>query len=56
VRRYISHLTSLAKPDIKAFKNVIDDIGCPADEIMFFDDNHECIDSANNAGLQGGTG
>jgi putative hydrolase of the HAD superfamily len=49
---YISHLTGLVKPGIEAFEYVINDLGCPAEEILFFDDNQECINAAASVGMK----
>ena len=50
---YISHLTGLVKPAVEAFTHVVSDLDYPASEILFFDDNQECIDSAKSIGMNG---
>ncbi len=51
-RCYLSHEIGAAKPDREIFEFVLSDLKRPADRILFFDDNSECVESARTAGFQ----
>ncbi|KPJ88975.1 MAG: hypothetical protein AMS17_03635 [Spirochaetes bacterium DG_61] len=51
-RLYISFETGFLKPSSEAFQYVIKDIGHKPHSILFFDDNQECVDTANSLGFQ----
>jgi HAD superfamily hydrolase (TIGR01509 family) len=48
---YFSHEMGLVKPDRDAFEHVVVDLGCPAERILFLDDNQINVDGARAAGL-----
>ncbi len=48
---FISYQTGLLKPAPEAFAHIVDMLNCPAETILFFDDNSECVDSARGQGL-----
>lgn len=48
---FISHEIGVMKPDEEAFQHVLKKVGRKAEEILFFDDNQECIDSACRLGM-----
>jgi HAD superfamily hydrolase (TIGR01509 family) len=48
---YFSHEIGLIKPDRNIFDHVIRDLGCPAEQILFLDDNQINVDAARAAGL-----
>ena len=49
---YISHEIGHMKPDREIYDYVLSDLGCPAEEIMFFDDSPECVHGAQVLGFQ----
>lgn len=49
---YVSYEIHAAKPDLEAFEFVLGDLALPAQAILFFDDNPECVAAARAAGLQ----
>lgn len=49
---YPSHLTGLVKPAPEAFQNVVSDLKALPREILFFDDNPECVETAKSLGMQ----
>jgi putative hydrolase of the HAD superfamily len=49
---YVSSNIQMRKPNIEAYEYVCKDMGVAASEVLFFDDLHENIVGANNAGLQ----
>jgi len=51
-RLYASFQTGLMKPDREAFENVINDLGYSPEEFLFFDDNLECIEEAEEIGMK----
>lgn len=51
-RCYISHELGMIKPDADIFAHVVSDLGCPADRILFLDDNPECVAGAEECGLR----
>jgi putative hydrolase of the HAD superfamily len=50
-RSYLSHEIGMVKPDPDIFQYVIEDLGVPAGEILYFDDNPECVAGAAEAGM-----
>ena len=50
--RFFSHEMGLVKPDREAFDHVIKALGCPAEKILFLDDNQINVDGARAAGLR----
>jgi glucose-1-phosphatase len=50
--RYSSHETGRFKPDREAFEGAADDLGVPAGDILFLDDNPECVRAAQDFGLR----
>ena len=48
---FISHEIGVIKPSEEAFLYVLKKIGRKAEEILFFDDNQECIDTAGKLGM-----
>ncbi len=51
-RMFASHETGRIKPDREAFTGAAGDLGVPAGEILFLDDNPECIEAARSVGMQ----
>lgn len=51
-RCYLSYEIGLLKPDKEVFEYMLADIGFPAQDILYFDDNHECVETALSLGLQ----
>ena len=41
----------LVKPDREAFAHVVERLGCPAERILFLDDNQINVDGARAVGL-----
>lgn len=50
--RFVSFEIGLAKPDPAIFRHAIDALGLPPGQILFLDDNIECVHGAQAAGLQ----
>lgn len=50
--RFLSHEMGLVKPDREAFDHVVARLGCPADRVLFLDDNAPNVDGARAAGLR----
>lgn len=50
--RFLSHEMGLVKPDRAAFDYVIEELGCPAERILFLDDNQINVEGARAAGLR----
>lgn len=48
---FASHIMGKVKPDAEAFEHVIAELGVPASEILFFDDNQMNVDAAISAGM-----
>lgn len=48
---FASHIMGKVKPDAQAFEHVIAELGVPASEILFFDDNQMNVDAAISAGM-----
>jgi len=48
---YYSHEIGLVKPDRAAFDFAVERLGCPAERILFLDDNQINVEGARNAGL-----
>jgi glucose-1-phosphatase len=51
-KAFYSHILKDRKPNVQAFKKVIDLIGHPAQEIMFIDDNADNIAGAELSGMK----
>jgi glucose-1-phosphatase len=49
--RFVSHLTGKIKPDSDAFEDVVDTLGCSAQEVLFLDDNRLNVIAAKNFGM-----
>lgn len=49
---YLSQEIGHVKPDPGSYLHVIQDLGCPPERIVFFDDNPECIVGAEAVGLR----
>ena len=49
---FISCLTGLLKPDREAFEFVLDEMGCSAEQVMFFDDNSVNVKAAVQLGFR----
>ncbi len=50
--RFLSHELGLVKPDREIFEHVLAELGCPASNVLFLDDNQLNVDGALAAGLQ----
>lgn len=50
-RSYLSYELHMVKPDLDLFEHIIADLGLPADQILFIDDNQINVDGARTAGL-----
>lgn len=50
--KFASHIMGQVKPDHSAFTQVINSLGIPAAQILFFDDNQLNVDAARHAGMQ----
>lgn len=50
-RSYLSHEIGAVKPDAAAFEHVLVDLAIPPAEILFFDDNPECVEAARALGM-----
>jgi HAD superfamily hydrolase (TIGR01509 family) len=50
--RFLSHEMGLVKPDRAAFEYVVEALECPAERILFLDDNQINVDGARAAGLR----
>jgi len=49
---FISCLTGLLKPDREAFEFVLDELGCSAEQVVFFDDNSVNTNAAAQLGFR----
>jgi putative hydrolase of the HAD superfamily len=49
---FLSYRLGMVKPDREIFDHVVDDVGLPASEVLFVDDNKLNVDGAAAAGLQ----
>jgi HAD superfamily hydrolase (TIGR01509 family) len=49
---FFSHEIGLVKPDSDAFDHAIDVLGCPAERILFLDDNAINVEAARAVGLR----
>ena len=50
-RCYLSHEIGLRKPDPRAFQHGVEDLGVPAEQILFLDDRAEHVAAAATLGL-----
>ncbi len=50
--RFLSHEMGLVKPDRAVFDHVVEALGCPAERILFLDDNQINVEGARAAGLR----
>lgn len=50
--QFASHLMGKVKPDPEAFQEVVETLGVPESQILFFDDNQMNVDAAKLVGLQ----
>ena len=50
--RFLSHEMGLLKPDLAAFEYVVEALGCPAERILFLDDNQINVEGARAAGMR----
>lgn len=48
---FVSFEIGLMKPDPEVFRFVVRASGIPADRILFFDDNPECVEAARQTGM-----
>ena len=48
---FLSHETGLLKPETKAFQSALNAIDCRPEEVIFVDDNPECISAARELGF-----
>jgi HAD superfamily hydrolase (TIGR01509 family) len=48
---FISHQMGVMKPGEEAFIHVLKNIGKKAEDLLFFDDNQECIETARRLGM-----
>jgi len=53
-RSYLSYELGLAKPEREIYDYAVADLGLPADQVLFIDDNQINVDGAVAAGLQAG--
>ena len=44
--QYLSHEIGMIKPDPEIFEYVLRDLGVPPEQVLYLDDNPECIDAA----------
>ena len=51
-RDYLSYVLDMVKPDADIYDHVIADLGLPASEILFIDDNQINVDGALARGMQ----
>lgn len=49
--RFGSHLIGSLKPDREVFEHVVAALGCPAERVLFLDDNQVSVDAALGVGL-----
>lgn len=49
---FLSHEMGLVKPDREAFEHVVARLDCPAERVLFLDDNQINVDGARAAGLR----
>jgi putative hydrolase of the HAD superfamily len=50
--QFVSHELDLIKPDPEIFRHVTSVLDLPPEQILFFDDNPECVQAARNEGFQ----
>lgn len=50
-RTYLSFELDLVKPDREIFDHIVADLGCPAEQIVYVDDNQLNVDAAAEVGL-----
>jgi len=50
--RFLSHELGLVKPDREIYDHVVARLGCPAERVLFLDDNQINVDGARSAGLR----
>lgn len=50
-RWFLSHELGLIKPDREVFVHVVEQLGCPAREVLFLDDNILNVEGARSVGL-----
>lgn len=53
-RQYLSYELGLAKPEREIFDYAVEDLGLPARQVLFIDDNQINVDGARKAGLSAG--
>lgn len=53
-RSYLSYELGLAKPEREIFDHAVADLGIPAAQVLFIDDNQINVEGALSAGLQAG--
>jgi glucose-1-phosphatase len=49
---FVSHLTGRIKPDLDAFEDVVDSLGCLAAQVLFLDDNMLNVEAAQAFGIR----
>lgn len=52
-RIFLSHEIGLLKPDPAAFRHVLEQVGCAAEEAVLVDDNPACVAQARRVGMGG---
>ena len=50
-RRFLSHEMGKIKPDREAFEHLVEELGCPALDVLFLDDNEINVNGARSVGL-----
>jgi putative hydrolase of the HAD superfamily len=48
---FVSHLTGKIKPDVDAFEDVVDSLGCTPAQVLFLDDNWLNVEAAATLGM-----
>jgi putative hydrolase of the HAD superfamily len=49
---FVSHLTGRIKPDVDAFQEVVESLGCRPEHVLFLDDNILNVEAAKRFGIQ----
>ena len=51
-KTFLSYEMKLWKPDYKIYKEVLEEVGCLPEELLFLDDNQDNIDAAKDLGIR----
>lgn len=51
-KNFLSYKTGYMKPDKEAFENVVTELACEPDEILYFDDSPSNVEAARACGIQ----